>query len=100
MPTADPSSLSLDCPHCRRRLYKKRAEEWCAETRLLKLLGGRVYLKCDQCRADVPVPWLEVVPPGRTRREVPTADRTLEVRPGSAAPAPLVGRVRVTGSGA
>jgi hypothetical protein len=57
----DPAALSLDCPVCQRRLYKMRAGQWTVETRILKFVEGAVLLKCDACRTDVPVPWLQIV---------------------------------------
>lgn len=59
--TTDPANLTATCS-CGTELWAERAGEWTLAQRILKLTPTGLVAKCPECRADVPIPWLQLRP--------------------------------------
>jgi hypothetical protein len=61
--------LFAPCPGCGEATFRRRRGEWTLASRILKVAeDGSVTGVCVRCGEPVPVPFLRVVEPERTRR--------------------------------
>jgi hypothetical protein len=62
---------------CGAQLWRRRSGEWTLQNRIIKLTPGGLVAKCPQCREDVPIPWLRIVP----TEAPPSSRRRLVIKP-------------------
>jgi hypothetical protein len=61
---ADPATFRATCSGCGYKLWDRRKGEWTLVARVLRLTAAReLEAKCPECRADVPIGFLQIRPP-------------------------------------